>query len=55
MKTDLERFVELYASFGIDVPINYEQDSDGKYIKLGTGGYSSDYFDHEKFDGYSGF
>lgn len=53
---DLERFVALYASFGIDVRVNTLKDG-RKYIVLGDGQAAADIgvTTSSKFEGYPGF
>ena len=55
--TDLERFVALYASFGINVLVNILEDG-RKYIVLGDGhtaGADIGVTASSKFEGYPGF
>lgn len=53
-QTDLERFVALYASFGITCILNKNADG-STWIELANGGYGKLTTESEKFDGYSGF
>ena len=52
-KTDLQRFVELYASFGIDCVVH--QENDKQLIDLGDTSYTDNNTRSNKFGGYSGF
>ena len=49
--TDLEKFIDTYTQFGIDVKF-YEED--GK-IRIDLNGYGDSATESYKFDGYSGF
>lgn len=46
--TDLEKFIELYKSFGIALEAQNEKEGNGKFIYMGVG-------DNEKFTGYACF
>lgn len=46
--TDLENFIALYKTFGIELKVEKAEDSSNQFIELRDG-------DHEKLEGYSGF
>ncbi len=52
-KTDLEKFIELYASFGI--PLEVIQENNGQVIMLGESVKHSKHGYSEKFNGYACF
>ena len=49
--TDLEKFIDTYRQFGIDVK-TYEEDSK---IKVTLNGWNDNSTESDKFDGYQGF
>lgn len=55
--TDLERFIELYKSFGIICKIQTEEEMGHKTITLSAGlpHREDQYTRHKKLDGYSDF
>ncbi len=55
-KTDLERFKELYSSFGIDCIVNKEDNEGNVFIQLGEDSYADNQTTtHHKLGGYFGF
>lgn len=56
--TDINRFVELYKSFGIECKVNTVSDVGSQHLEIiiGSGEYAYDeYTKSDKFEGYSGF
>lgn len=54
MKTDLERYVELYRSFGIELTVRWTDDRTQQYVAFGHH-CRHECNEHVSFDGYSGF
>jgi hypothetical protein len=55
-KTDLEKFKELYSSFGIDCIVNEEDKEGNVFIQLGEDSYTdSQTTTNHKLGGYFGF
>ena len=55
-KTDLEKFIELYKSFGINCKIAKNDNGDNIIKLCGSGSYMyEDVTKSELFDGYNGF
>lgn len=52
--TDLEKFIELYKGFGIDVKV-FDTKRNTKAIMLSDSSYDFNFTNSDKFDGYSGF
>jgi hypothetical protein len=59
MKTDLERFIELYKIYGItlieETATMGDDNFDGKKVYMGDCSYVSNAPSNEKFGGYGGF
>ena len=54
--TDLEKFVDLYKSFGVECKINQDENTDRLYIVFGESNYDDGEFTlSDKFKGYCGF
>lgn len=54
--TDIQRYVELYRSFGIELTVRWTEDRSQQFLWFGHHNTIDKPFDeHKSFDGYSGF